>query len=295
VGEEVSDLKIAKKPVPLFLGLKHALATKLVFGKIQAALGGRLRWCISGAAPLDPQIGRFFHAAGILILEGIGMTEDTSFSHLNRCDNYRFGWVGRPGPGIAHKTAEDGEVMIRGRNVMQGYYKMPAETAATITPEGWLLTGDIGEIDAEDFLRITGRKKELIITAGGKNIAPAAIEGAIAASRYINQTCVIGDRRKFLSALVTLDEENVAAWAAAEGIAFRDLQDLMANPKVQTLIEAEVGTANRRFAGYESVKKVSIVPEFTIENGLLTPTLKIKKNLVSRQYAEIIDAMYPRD
>jgi long-chain acyl-CoA synthetase len=295
VGEQVSDLKVAKKPVPLFLGLKHALATKLVFGKIQAALGGRLRWCISGAAPLDPQIGRFFHAAGILILEGIGMTEDTSFSHLNRCDNYRFGWVGRPGPGIAHKTAEDGEVMIRGRNVMQGYYKMPAETAATITPEGWLLTGDIGEIDAEDFLRITGRKKELIITAGGKNIAPAAIEGAIAASRYINQTCVIGDRRKFLSALVTLDEENVAAWAAAEGIAFRDLQDLMANPKVQTLIEAEVGTANRRFAGYESVKKVSIVPEFTIENGLLTPTLKIKKNLVSRQYAEIIDAMYPRD
>ncbi|MCG6905547.1 MAG: long-chain fatty acid--CoA ligase, partial [Desulfobacteraceae bacterium] len=283
VGEQVSDLKVAKKPVPLFLGLKHALANKLVFGKIQAALGGRLRWCISGAAPLDPQIGRFFHAAGILILEGIGMTEDTSFSHLNRCDNFRFGWVGRPGPGIAHKTAEDGEVMIRGRNVMQEYYKMPAETAATITPEGWLLTGDIGEIDGEDFLRITGRKKELIITAGGKNIAPAAIEGAIATSRYINQACVIGDRRKFLSALVTLDEENVAAWAAAEGIAFRDLQDLMANPKVQTLIAAEVGTANRRFAGYESVKKVSIVPEFTIENGLLTPTLKIKKNLVSRQ------------
>ena len=295
VGEQVSDLKVAKKPVPLFLGLQYALATKLVFGKIQAALGGRVRWCISGAAPLEPQIGRFFHAAGILILEGIGMTEDTSFSHLNRCDNYRFGWVGLPGPGVAHKTAEDGEVMIRGRNVMQGYHKMPAETAATITPEGWLLTGDIGEIDSQDFLRITGRKKELIITAGGKNIAPAAIEGALAASRYINQTCVIGDRRKFLSALVTLDEENVAAWAAAEGIAFRDLRDLMANPRVQTLIEAEVGAANQRFAGYESVKKVSIVPEFTIENGLLTPTLKIKKNLVSRQYAEIIDAMYPRD
>ncbi len=293
LGERVSDLKVAKKPVPLCLGLQYALATRLVFGKIQAALGGRVRWCISGAAPLNPEIGRFFHAAGVLVLEGIGMTENTSFSHLNRCDNYRFGWVGQPGPGIAHKTAEDGEVMIRGRNVMQGYYKMPAETAATITPDGWLLTGDIGEIDSEDFLRITGRKKELIITAGGKNIAPAAIEGAIATSKYINQVYVIGDRRKFLSALVTLDAETVGAWAAAEGIAFRDIQDLMANPKVKALIEAEIAATNQRFAGYESVKRVSIVPEFTIENGFLTPTLKLKKNLVSHRYAEIIDAMYP--
>jgi long-chain acyl-CoA synthetase len=295
VGEQVSDLKVAKKPVPLFLKLQYALATKLVFGKVQAALGGRVRWCISGAAPLNPEIGRFFHAAGILVLEGIGMTENTSFSHLNRCDNYRFGWVGQPGPGIAHKTAEDGELMIRGRNVMREYYKMPEETAATITPDGWLLTGDIGEIDSEGFLRITGRKKELIITAGGKNIAPAAIEGAIATSKYINQVCVIGDRRKFLSALVTLDEENLRAWAAAEGIGFRDMQDLIANPKVEALIEAEVATKNRQFASYESVKKVTIVPEFTIENGLLTPTLKLKKNLASHQYAEIIDAMYPRD
>jgi len=158
-----------------------------------------------------------------------------------------------------------------------------------------LLTGDIGKIDSEDFLRITGRKKELIITAGGKNIAPAAIEGAIATSKYINQVCVIGDRRKFLSALVTLDGETVGAWAAAEGIAFRDIQDLMANPKVKALIEAEIAATNQRFAGYESVKRVSIVPEFTIENGFLTPTLKLKKNLVSHRYAEIIDAMYPGD
>ncbi|RMH76652.1 MAG: long-chain fatty acid--CoA ligase, partial [Calditrichaeota bacterium] len=182
VGLQVSDRKLNKQPIPAGLRWKYKLATKLVFGKIQAALGGRVRWCISGAAPLNPDIARFFHAAGILILEGIGMTENTSFSHVNRYDNYRFGWVGLPGPGIECKTAEDGEVLIRGRNVMKGYYKMPEETARAIDKEGWLHTGDVGEIDEEGFLRITGRKKELIITAGGKNIAPAPIEGLIATS-----------------------------------------------------------------------------------------------------------------
>jgi long-chain acyl-CoA synthetase len=295
VGEEVSDLKLAGKPVPFALGLKYGLANKLVFSKIQAALGGRVRWCISGAAPLNPDIGKFFHAAGVLIVEGIGMTEDTSFSHLNRYDNYRFGWVGQPGPGIEQKTGEDGEVMIRGRNVMKEYYKMPEETAATITEDGWLLTGDIGEIDAEGFLRITGRKKELIITAGGKNIAPAAIEGAVATSKYINQVFVIGDRRKFLSALVTLDEENVTAWADEKGITYSGMDDLILNDKVKSLIEVEVAAKNAQFASFESIKKVTIVPEFTIANGLITPTLKVKKNVVAAQYEDLINGMYPVD
>ena len=295
VGDQVDDLKLDKKPIPFALGLKYALADKLVFSKIRAALGGRVRWCISGAAPLNPEIGRFFHAAGILVVEGIGMTEDTSFSHLNRYDDYRFGWVGQPGPGIEQKTGEDGEVMIRGRNVMKEYYKMPEETAATITEDGWLLTGDIGEIDPQGFLRITGRKKELIITAGGKNIAPAAIEGVIATSKYVNQVFVIGDRRKFLSALVTLDEENVKAWADAEGVAYRDMDDLVNSDKVQNLIEVEVAAKNAQFASFESVKKVTIVPEFTIANGLITPTLKVKKNVVAERYADEIDQMYPVD
>ncbi|MBC2734527.1 MAG: long-chain fatty acid--CoA ligase [Desulfobacteraceae bacterium] len=295
VGGQVSDLKIAKKPIPVALGLKYALASKLVFSKIQAALGGRVRWCISGAAPLNQEIGRFFHAAGVLIVEGIGMTENTSFSNLNRYDNYRFGWVGQPGPGVEQKLGEDGEVMFRGRNVMKEYYKMPKETAATITEDGWLLSGDIGEIDDQNFLRITGRKKELIITAGGKNIAPAAIEGVIATSKYINQVFVIGDRRKFLSALVTLDEENVRAWADAEGISYSSTDDLMANEKVQTLIDAEVATKNAQFASFESIKKVTIVPEFTIANGLITPTLKVKKNVVAVHYEEAINQMYPVD
>ena len=254
-----------------------------------------MRWCISGAAPLNPEIGRFFHAAGVLIVEGVGMTEDTSFSNLNRYDNYRFGWVGQPGPGIEQKLGEDGEVMFRGRNVMKEYYKMPEETAATITEDGWLLSGDIGEIDDENFLRITGRKKELIITAGGKNIAPSAIEGVIATSKYINQVFVIGDRRKFLSALVTLDEENVRAWADAEGISYTSIDDLMANEKVQDLIDAEVAAKNAQFASFESIKKVTIVPEFTIANGLITPTLKVKKNVVAAHYEEEINQMYPVD
>ena len=295
VGGQVSDLKVAKKPIPVALGLKYALANKLVFSKIQAALGGRVRWCISGAAPLNQEIGRFFHAAGVLIVEGIGMTENTSFSNLNRYDNYRFGWVGQPGPGIEQKLGEDGEVMFRGRNVMKEYYKMPKETAATITEDGWLLSGDIGEIDDQNFLRITGRKKELIITAGGKNIAPAALEGVIATSKYINQVFVIGDRRKFLSALVTMDEENVRAWADAEGISYSSMDDLMANEKVQTLIDAEVAAKNGQFASFESIKKVTIVPEFTIANGLITPTLKVKKNVVAAHYEEEINQMYPVD
>jgi len=293
VGEEVGDLKLAKKPVPFALGLKYALANKLVFSKIQAALGGRVRWCISGAAPLNQDIGKFFHAAGVLILEGIGMTEDTSFSHLNRYDNYRFGWVGQPGPGVEQKTGEDGEVMIRGRNVMKEYYKMPEETADNITDDGWLLTGDIGEIDDEGFLRITGRKKELIITAGGKNIAPAAIEGAIATSKYINQVFVIGDRRKFLSALITLDEENINAWADEQGIAYGSTDDLITNDKVQNLIDLEVAAKNKQFASFESIKKTTIVPEFTIANGMITPTLKVKKNVVAVQYEDEVDKMYP--
>ena len=272
VGESVSDCKLNKQPISMGLGIKYALATKLVFSKVQAALGGRVKWCISGAAPLNPSIAKFFHAAGILVLEGIGMTENTSFTNVNRYDNYRFGWVGPPGPGIEQKTAEDGEVMYRGRNVMKEYYKMPEQTAETITPDGWQYTGDLGEIDSENFLKITGRKKDLIITAGGKNIAPSAIEGVIATSKYINQICIIGDKRKFLSALVTLDPVNVSAWAEAQGIPFNSPEELIANDKVQAMIEDEVAEKNRAFARFETIKKITIVPEFTIENGLLTPT-----------------------
>lgn len=295
VGDQIADCRLEKKPVPLLLGIQYKIATKLVFTKLHAALGGRLRWCISGAAPLDPSIAKFFIGAGIIVLEGLGMTENTSFTNVNRVDNYRVGWVGPPGPGIEQKIADDGEIMFRGRNVMREYYKMPEETAKNITPDGWLHTGDLGEIDSENFLRITGRKKDLIITAGGKNIAPSAIEGTIATSKYINQVMVIGDRRKYLTALVTLDPDNVKGYAAANSITFNDFEELLTNERIVKLIENEVAEKNKNFAKFESIKKITIVPEFTVENSLMTPTFKVKKNVALEKYKDKIEAMYPKD
>ncbi len=292
VGNEVSDCKLKQQPISAWTNVQYRLATKLVFSKLQAALGGRVRWCISGAAPINPAIAKFFHAAGILVLEGIGMTENTSFTNVNRYGNYRFGWVGEPGPGIEQKIGPDGEIMFRGRNVMKEYYKMPAETAETITQDGWLKTGDLGEIDAANFLKVTGRKKELIITSGGKNIAPAPIEGALATCKYLSQVCVLGDRRRFLSALVSLNVENVTAYAKAKGLRFENFEELRQHPEIVRLIEAEVAERNKAFASFESVKKIAIVPEFTIENDMLTPTLKIKKNVVAEKYAQTIEALY---
>jgi long-chain acyl-CoA synthetase len=292
VGAQVSDLKQRGKSIPPLTKLKYGLATKLVFSKVHEALGGRVRWCISGAAPLNPDIGRFFHAAGVLILEGIGMTENTSFTNLNRLDNYRFGWVGPTGPGIEQKTNPDGEVLYRGRNVMKEYYKMPEETAATLTPDGWQHTGDLGEIDDEGFLRITGRKKDLIVTAGGKNVAPAAIEGAIATSKYIGQVCVIGDRRKYLTALVTLDPENIVEYATENGLLSKDPSELGNVPEITALVQSIIEEKNSDFASFETIKKFRIVDEFTIENGLLTPTLKVKRNIVVDRFGDTIESMY---
>jgi long-chain acyl-CoA synthetase len=292
VGREVSDCKVEKRPIPALTALKYKLATKLVFGKVHEALGGRVRWCISGAAPLNPDIGRFFHAAGVLILEGIGMTENTSFTNVNRYDNYRFGWVGPTGPGIEQKTLDDGEVLYRGRNIMKEYYKMPEETAETLTEDGWQHTGDLGEIDEEGFLRITGRKKDLIVTAGGKNVAPAAIEGALATSKYILQTCVIGDRRKTLTALITVDPDNVKEYADLNGISYKELKDLVKDERIIALIQSEDADKNQGFATFETIKKFRIVEEFTIENDLLTPTMKVKRNVVQERYSDIIEEMY---
>jgi long-chain acyl-CoA synthetase len=289
VGSQVSDLRLAKKPIPLLLGLKYGLATKLVFSKVQEALGGRVRWCISGAAPINPEIAKFFHGAGVLIVEGIGMTENTSFTNINRYDNYRFGWVGPTGPGIEQKTLDDGEVLYRGRNVMREYYKMPAETAETLTPDGWQHTGDLGEIDDEGFLKITGRKKDLIVTAGGKNVAPSAIEGLIATSKYISQVCVIGDRQKYLTALITVDADNVAAFTEEQGIA---TDDLLKNQAVNDLIKSVVEEKNTELASFETVKDFRLLDEFSIENGLLTPTLKVKRNVAMERYADVIEEMY---
>jgi len=293
VGREVSALQLRNKPIPGFLGLKHRLATKLVLGKVQAAFGGRLVYAVSGAAPLNKEIAAFFHACGVVILEGLGMTENTSFSNVNRYDHNKLGTVGPTGPGIEMKLAPDGEVLFRGDNVVKGYYKQPEETAETFDAEGWLHTGDIGEIDEDGFLRITDRKKDIIVTAGGKNVAPQRIERILRTSRYIGQVVAIGDKRQFISALVTLDPESVSLWAQEKGIAFESVEDLTSNPEVIKLIESEVEDKNRQLASFESVKKFRILPrDLSIEDGELTPTLKIKRKVVLDKHAGLVDGMY---
>ena len=291
-GHQVSDRRMNKQSIPSALSLQYGLASKFVFRKLHDVLGGRIRWMLSGGAPLNESIARFFHAAGILVLEGVGMTENASFSNTNRVDSYRLGTVGQPGPGIEVIIAEDGEILIRGRNVMKGYYKMPEETKNAFNEEGWLLTGDIGEIDDQGFLKITGRKKEIIITAGGKNVAPAYLEGIICKSKYIEQVMVIGDRQKFLTALVTLNPVAITKYAKKNGIAYGSVPDLADEPEIVALIEKEVVEKNKQFASYETIKKVKIVPEFTIDNGLITPTLKLKKNLIQERYKKQIEDMY---
>jgi long-chain acyl-CoA synthetase len=291
-GREVSRLQQQKQPVPFLLGLKHSIADKLVLSKIRGALGGRLVWAIVGAAPMNQAIAEFFHACGLPILEGIGMTENTSFSNVNRFDSNKFGTVGPIGPGIEQRIAEDGEVLFRGPNVMAGYYKNAEATEETIDPDGWLHTGDIGEIDDDGYLKITDRKKDLLITAGGKNVAPQRIERVLRTSPYISQVVAIGDKRKFISALITLDPENAAKWAAEQGID-GSLESLGSNEAMLRLIEGEIEARNRELASFESVKMFRILPQdFSIEGGELTPTLKIKRKVVREKYGALIEEMY---
>ncbi len=291
IGYRYSEHVLQKKPIPYLLRKKYNLMSRLIFSKLRGALGGRVRFCVSGAAPLNPAVARFFHAAGIPILEGYGMTENCSFTNVTTLDNLIFGTVGLPAPGVEQKIADDGEILYRGRNVMKGYYKMPRETAAVLK-KGWLHTGDLGMVDPGGNLIITGRKKELIITSGGKNIAPAPIENMITSSKYINQACVIGDSRKYLTALITLDPDNIMEYARAGGIPVTGIHDLDENPGIIKLIDGEMARVNARLASFESIKRYTIVPEFTIDNGNATPTLKLKKNVIIEKFKKTIDAMY---
>lgn len=293
VGYQASRRLQAKQPVTGLLAIKRAIADRLVFSKIKAALGSNIAWTISGAAPLNPAIAEFFHACDILILEGIGMTENTSFTNVNRVDNYKFGTVGLPGPEIEQKIGEDGEVLYRGRNIMLGYYKNAEATAETIEPDGWQHTGDIGEIDSDGFLKITDRKKDLIITAGGKNIAPQRVEKIMRTSRYISQIVVYGDKKKYLTAVVTLERPQVETWAVENNVEYGSWDELSRHPKVKALIEKEIEARNADLASFETIKKVHIAPsDFSIEAGELTPTLKIKRKVVTDKYRDKLEQLY---
>jgi long-chain acyl-CoA synthetase len=279
-GRRVSELKQQGKPVPTALGLQHRIADKLVYSKVKAKLGGRLRLPISGGAPLAKEIAEFFHTIDILIIEGYGQTECTTASNVNMPTGFRFGTVGPSIPGIEVRTAGDGEVLVRGPNVFAGYYKDDEATRAVVDAEGWLHTGDVGHID-DGFLTITDRKKDIIITAGGKNVAPQNIENALKTSKYVSQALVIGDRRPYLTALITLDEAEIGK--------------LDEGADVQALIQQVVDDVNRDKASFEQIKRFTILPrDFSAELDEVTPTLKLKRKVCAEHFAGEIDALYAR-
>jgi len=293
IGRQAARLQLAHERVPAWLRVRRAIADRLVLHKVGDLFGGRIIWAVSGAAPLNVQTNEFFHACGVTVIQGLGMTENTSLSNCNRVNNNKLATVGPAVPGMEMKIGEDGEVLFRSPNVMKGYFKDPAATAEAIDADGWLHSGDIGEIDEDGFLTITDRKKDLIITAGGKNVAPQRIEKTLMTSRFISQVVACGDRRKFIAALITLDAENIRKWADEHGVGATDVAELARDPKVRQLIEDEVAERNRELASFESVKKFRILPqELTIESGDLTPTMKIRRKVVYEKYGDLVEAMY---
>jgi len=275
-------------------GLKLAVGRKLVFPKVGAALGdlfgGRMRLFVSGGAPLNPKIAWFFRMAGFEILEGYGLTESAAGTFVNRPGRARIGTVGPPVPGTSVRIAEDGEILIRGPGVMREYYRNPAATAEAVR-DGWLYTGDIGKVDEEGYLKITDRKKDIIVTAGGKNVAPQNLENELKADPMVSQVMVHGDGRKFISALITLNEENVRKWGEAEGLGLGAA--LHEDARVRQRIQQAVDALNARQASYANIKKFALLPrDFSQETGELTPTLKVKRKYCAQKYREILDAFY---
>jgi long-chain acyl-CoA synthetase len=291
VGEKMRATERSGRKPGFLLRKRYEFADKQVLSKIRALFGGNLRLAVSGAAPISPEILRFFDAAGVLVLEGWGMTETSTAATVSSPEEFKVGTIGKPFPGCEVKIAEDGEILVRGPNVFQGYYKNEEATRETIV-DGWLHTGDIGEIDPDGFIKITGRKKDIIITAGGKNITPANLENEIKQHPLVSQCVVVGDRKPYLVALVTLDPEDAVTYAKEHGLP-EDPEQLARNADVLKAIEDHVATINEKFARVEQVKKVAILPrDLSQETGELTPTLKVKRAVVASKHEQEIEALY---
>ena len=291
-GKKHAARTIAGEPIPVHLAFKHAVAERLVFSKITAKTGGRIRYAICGGAPLSRDIAEFFYALGLRIMPGYGLTETSPVLTGSTPTKVRFGTAGKPIPGVELRIAEDGEILARGPNIMMGYYKNEADTREVLK-DGWLHTGDIGRIDEDGFLLITDRKKDIIVTSGGKNIAPQPIESLIQASPLIASAVVVGSSRKFISALIVPDFEKLEAYAKAHGIAFRDRTDLSRRPEIAAFLLDEVNRMTPALASYERVKKIAVLDrDFDLEMGEVTPTLKVRRNIVERKYAGIIESLY---
>jgi long-chain acyl-CoA synthetase len=277
VGRRVSVLRRQGKPLPRGLALQHRLADRLVYAKVKDRFGGRLRIGISGGAPLAKEIGELFHALDILILEGWGLTECTTAATVNRPHRFRFGTVGPAMPGVEVKTDAEGELLVRSETVFAGYLKDDEASQAVITADGWLRSGDVGKVDEDGFVTITDRKKDIIVTAGGKNVAPQNIENELKTSRYVSQALVVGDRRPYVTALITLDDEEVAK----------------ANGDARALVQQAVDDVNRELSRFEQIKRFAIVPrEFSAEEGEVTPTLKLRRRVIEERFAEEIERLY---
>ena len=290
-GEKMRETERAGRKPGFLLQRQYDFADKKVLSKIRGLFGGNIRLAVSGAAPINPDILRFFDAAGVLVLEGWGMTETSTAATIATPEDFKFGTIGKPFRGCEVKIADDGEILVKGPNVFQGYHKNPEATAETIV-NGWLHTGDIGEIDSEGFIKITGRKKDIIITAGGKNITPANLEAEIKQHPLVSQCVVVGDRRPYLVALVTLDPEEAVKYAQENDLS-EDPAQLAANADVKASIEAHVEKINQNFARVEQVKKIAILPQdLSQENGELTPTLKVKRAVVAQKHEGAIEQLY---
>ena len=281
VGRKVTAFGQAGRPLPRTLALQHRLADRLVYSKVRERLGGRFRLGISGGAPLAKEIAEFFHALGILIVEGYGLTECTTAATVNRVTRFRFGTVGPALPGVELKIADDGEILIRTETIFAGYFKDEAATAEVLTDDGWLRSGDIGELDDDGFLTITDRKKDIIVTAGGKKVAPQNLENALKTSKYVSQALVVGDRKPYVAALITLDENEVGKWREAGG---GDEHDL---------VQGIVDDVNADLSRFEQIKRFAVLQrDFTAEEGEVTPTLKLKRRVVKEHFAGVIESLY---
>jgi long-chain acyl-CoA synthetase len=292
VGQRVAEARLAGREPGAALGLQAKLADRLVFSKLRARVGGRVRFFVSGGAPLAAEINKFFYSAGLTILEGYGLTETSPVIAVNTPEHFRIGTVGRPVPGVEVAIAADGEILTRGPHIMQGYYNKPDATAEAIDADGWFHTGDIGQLE-DDFLRITDRKKDIIVTAGGKNIAPQPIENLVKTNKYISQAVMIGDRRKFPIMLVVPNFEQLERWGKIKNMIWTDRRQLLALDTTRAKMEKEVFGTLKDLARYEMPKKLVLLEnDFSIETGELTPKLSVKRRVIDERYKALIDAQY---
>jgi long-chain acyl-CoA synthetase len=296
VADRWADMKLTGVDPKGLLAVQYAIAQRLVFSKLKTRTGGRLRYFVSGGAPLAPEINKFFYAAGLVILEGYGLTETSPVIAVNSPSHFKIGSVGRPIAGVEVMIAADGEILTRGPHVMKGYYNKPEATGEAIDGEGWFHTGDIGEIDANGFLRITDRKKDIIVTAGGKNIAPQPIEGMAKQNKFVSEAVMIGDRRKYPILLVVPNWANLEKWARYKNLTWSGRAELLRNPAVKEKMEREVFGELTNLARFEMPKRLGLLEhEFSVERGELTPTLKVKRRVIDKSYKHVIDGLYEEE